>query len=81
MCFTQLDSNDPLIWVLALVLALALIGGVLLLAALVTFEYRKRRQRSLMKARLERTVNEKTIETKAKTTTVKDEEQTTSENQ
>ena len=81
-CFTE--TNDPMIWVL---IALALIGGVLLLAVLVTIEYRKRRQRSLLEARLQRTTNEKTIQTTASTTTmtstttVKDEEQTTSESQ
>ena len=75
-CFTENQSIDPMIWVL---IALALIGGVLLLAILVTIEYRKRRQRSLLEALLQRTSNEKTIQTTTTTTTtLKDHKRTNS---
>ena len=51
---------DPIFWVL---IALALIGGVLLLAILVTIEYRQRRQRALNRAAYDRTANATTIDT------------------
>ena len=82
-CFPDsvVDSIDPLVWLL---IALALIGGVLLLAVLVTIEYRKRRQKSQLEATLQRSSKEKTIEMTTATTMtsfLEDNKQRTSENQ